>query len=666
MGGRGRDRDLGAVERIPVRVGVVGQHVDHHRRADGRGGAVVVGHWRRVRRGDRHAHGCYVAGSAAVVVDRVGEAVGSGHAGLIGHRASQRTDARGAGGRLRQQRDRSGNEAAIGVVVVGQDGDGDRRVGGGRGGVVDRYRQLVAAFGDHGDGGDIGERSGGVADRIGEAVHPGEAWRRRVADGAAGGRGIAVRGAPHDGDRIRVEHAGAVVVVGEDVDPYCGVFGRGRAVVRRRRAGRGILDQHRHGAVVRRAVGRRVVVGHHDVGMAVAVPVRDREPARARARPAVRGEDGGRHVLARLEGACRVAQIDRDVAGLAVDDDDVAEAVAVEVGNGDRDRMRLDARVRAGGQGRAERDEAAVGLPQAHAHQVVGRVVEVVGAEPGEVRNAVAVEVADRLAAGCGRPGGEGSAAGAEIDPTGHGEVEVAVAVEVRRGGVVGLLGHEHAAGGEAPVALAGEEPGVAVERVGVRARDRHHQVAHAVLVEVARGHRAGAAPRFQAGQLQGEASGGRAEEYRDPRAGARAQADGNGLARSVEAFRGHQVGNAVVVEIGGVDVGEGFAGQKTLHLGEPSVAVAIKEADAVDVGKRLGRVEVGGGHQVGIAVAVEIADGDAVAHPARCQVDRSGGLERDRRVRREGEAGEGGHRQLDDADRRFPPAGRTDEGSGW
>ncbi len=550
---------------------------------------------------------------------------------MVVYGARERVDIRAATGGKGQQQHRARNQTAVRIVIVGQNIDRDRCVGRRRGRVIEGDRKLVVAFDEDRGRGDVRHHARGVADGVGEVVHARESCRRGVGELAATGiHCAAMDRAPDHRERGWGEHAGTVEIVGKGVDEHSGVFRRDGGVI----CGRGpcdcVLYQDRDGSVIGRAVSRWVVVRHHDVRVPVLVQVCNRQPLwHGVERAACRCGAGGK-TLARMEGSGRVAQINRHIVGLAVGDDYVAIAIPVHIRDGDRDGVGLDGWIRPRGQGGAEGGVTAVGLSDTHADQIVGGCVDIVRAERCQIRNAVAVDIAHGFAASGHGGGRECAAAGAEIDRGWHDEIEMAITVEIGRGDMIGLLGQKPPSRCECAVSVAGEKMGVPVHRVDVGARYRHHQIGEAVFVEIAVGYRAGAAPRGQARQLQREGSVGRAQEDRNPGRRSAANPDERVVSRTIEAFRGHQIENAIVVEIRRGDARQIFTGEKIAVLRETALAVSIKQGDAVHVRIGLGRGQVRGGHQIKVAVPIEISDGDAISNAAAQQIDGSRRIEHD------------------------------------
>ena len=262
------------VERIAVGVAVVGQHVEGGRAA--LAGGVHVGDRRdgvidRVRgvvdRGHRDADRRGGATPLAVG-EAVGEAVGAVEVGVrrIGEGAVGIGDNGAIGG---PGRDRGAEGIAVGVLVVGQHVDGNRRIlVGGRRIVPGDGRRIRRLHRDADRGGSAPPLA--VRDAVGEAVGARKTGIGRVGEGAAGIECDAAVGRPGDqrwAERVAVD----IAVVGQHDDGDRRAL-RGRHRVVGRRGGvvdRGHRDAHRRGVgaavPVRDAVGE--AVGAVEVGV---------------------------------------------------------------------------------------------------------------------------------------------------------------------------------------------------------------------------------------------------------------------------------------------------------------------------------------------------------------------------------------------------------------
>ncbi len=132
--------------------------------------------------------------------------------------------------------DREGIPVDIGVI--GEDGDRDRGVLGGRGGIIRRDRGIINRMDGEGDGGGGGGALA-VDEGIGEGIGAVEIGRGRIGDGGTVGLGGALRGLTDGADRegIPVD----IGVIGEDGDRDRGARGGRDGIVDRDRGiiGRG-------------------------------------------------------------------------------------------------------------------------------------------------------------------------------------------------------------------------------------------------------------------------------------------------------------------------------------------------------------------------------------------------------------------------------------------
>ena len=247
-----RRRYLRHRQRVAVGVAVVGEDGDGHRRVLGRLRRVVDGLGRVVDRSHRHFHR-RPGRQPRPAAHHVGEAVGAVEVrlGRVQHRAPGDQHRRAV---RRRRHLRHRQRVAVGVAVVGEDGDGHRPVLGRLGRIVDSQRRVVDRQHRH-----FHRRPGRlprpVAHHVGEAVGSVEVRLGRVQHRARGRRRRrAVRGRRHLGHGQGV--AVGVAVVLEDGDGHRGVLGRLRRVVDGQR--RVVAGRRR-----RRRRGRRVAAGRH-------------------------------------------------------------------------------------------------------------------------------------------------------------------------------------------------------------------------------------------------------------------------------------------------------------------------------------------------------------------------------------------------------------------
>ena len=249
--GTARGGHAGDRQRIAVRIGVVGQHVDRDRQAS-LGGRRIVD--RRGRMIEDHHHGG--GGEAA-------PAVGGGVAKLSraggadipreGHRLGVGADDSDRPGRLRHGTDRQPILVRIGVVGEDRDRRGGPKIG--QDGVRDCRRRQVLAHRHVGRG----RAAAAVADRIGKGLDRQHAGQRRELDRGAHDRQGSARIGRNRGDRQRV--AVDVPVVAQHRDRQ-GLAGEREDRIRQRHGRRVDGDGHRArrhaAAAVADRVGERV------------------------------------------------------------------------------------------------------------------------------------------------------------------------------------------------------------------------------------------------------------------------------------------------------------------------------------------------------------------------------------------------------------------------
>ena len=199
------------LQRVAVRIVVVGQHGDGGRGVHGRDQRVVREHRCLVRPLDADGHPAFGRAPLAVA-DHVAELVGTDEARIrgVGH-GLVGVDLERA--MLRQAKADQRQRVVVGVVVVGQHGHGGR--GADRGGdrIVLRHRRAPGSGDGYADAG-LGGGTGEVAHRVGEAVAAGEALLRRVAEPVVGlhaDTAVGGRIQRHDQQRAAV----GIVVVGQ-------------------------------------------------------------------------------------------------------------------------------------------------------------------------------------------------------------------------------------------------------------------------------------------------------------------------------------------------------------------------------------------------------------------------------------------------------------------
>ena len=244
-----RLRERADAQRIVFRIGVVGQHVDHHRRVLVSFGRVVVRHRIVVDAGDRHRHRRRVA-AAIAVTDGVLEAVEA--VVVRARRVRQHPVAAVGHTAVNGVRERLDAQRIGRIGVVRQDVDPNGRVLGRRGRVVVGRRRDVRHVDPHRIRPDahvvVGDRQ---CDFVGAVIIGREAEARR--DAGAAVRVAVLLDRPSIGKRIQ---RGGVADTAAQVD--------GRAL---RAAARGACDGRRRRHIAHRYVrggrGRaRVVVRH--------------------------------------------------------------------------------------------------------------------------------------------------------------------------------------------------------------------------------------------------------------------------------------------------------------------------------------------------------------------------------------------------------------------
>ncbi|CAA9537868.1 MAG: hypothetical protein AVDCRST_MAG73-1594 [uncultured Thermomicrobiales bacterium] len=248
-----------------VGIRVVGQDGDRRRAALRRRRRIGDGGGTVVRAGDGDGHGRRV-GAAVAVVGGVGEAVGPLLAGgerleragrVVGDGGPVVRDGAGRPGRVHGG---DGQGVAVRVVVVGQDGDRDRRAVLGRADRVGRRDRVVVGAGDRDRHRRAGGGALGVRDLVAEGVGGGRPRREAVEQGAGvvGEDPVAVvrhrraagagRGVVADREQRLLERV-RVGVVGQDAARRERVVlvrrGVGIGVGRRRVVGAGERDRHR-------------------------------------------------------------------------------------------------------------------------------------------------------------------------------------------------------------------------------------------------------------------------------------------------------------------------------------------------------------------------------------------------------------------------------------
>jgi hypothetical protein len=267
--------------------------------------------------------------------------------------------------------------------------------------------------------------------------------------------------------------------------------------------------------------------------------------------------------------------------------------LAVEVEVADRHRARVAAR----GDARSLR-EGAVAVAEQHAHVVRQEVAH------GEVEVGVAVQVGHRdavrqRAGGVVDRRGEGAVVDAEQDRdvvlgpdvVGRDEVDGAVVVEVGRGDVVGVAAHGIVHGRAEGAVARSEQDRDRAEAVRVGGRRIHQRVA----VEVAQRDPAGLGHDGRGADRRGEAARAIAEQHRDR--GRRLRVGGHDVEERVAVHEAHR-------EAGG-DRRHGVGRWR----GEAAQAVAEQQRDD--------RRAAAGHDDVGVAVAVELTDGERAARGA-------------------------------------------------